>query len=299
MDISQLNEKFGIPGSLEFIIGEGGFINIIVKNSYANMVASLYGAHIMSYQPIGQKDTLWMSPQSSFETGKPIRGGIPVCFPWFGPHPEDNNKPAHGFARLNNWELIKTGTTATGETEFILELKNSSATQLLWPHSFIAQLKVIVGKRLDVTLTYTNNGSDKFAVSDALHSYFNVSSVDNIGISGLSNHKYYEGFAKTPDHVQAEAVLKIKQEENRRYINQIDDCMITDNGWNRKIKVSKRGSKITVVWNPWEATTKTIADLPDNGYKSFICVEAVNAYDDMAVLKPGDSYSISAIIEVM
>jgi D-hexose-6-phosphate mutarotase len=298
MDIKQLNEKYAIAGHIQFIEGQGGLVVANISNAKANAVVSLYGAHVQSFQPKGQKEVLWMSAQSAFEVGKPLRGGIPVCFPWFGPHVSDSQKPVHGFGRLFVWEVAKTSALPSGDTELVLSLTNSAATEAIWPSAFKAEMKVIVGSKLDVTLSYTNTGKEAFTCSDALHTYFNVSNTGKIGINGLSGHNYYAGFAKEADSKQAEAVLAIAQEQNRRYINHTQDCVIEDAAWNRKIRVAKRGSKVTVVWNPWEATTKTIGDIPDNGYLSFVCVEAVNAYDDMVTLKAGESFSVATIISV-
>jgi D-hexose-6-phosphate mutarotase len=298
MDIKQLNEKYAIAGHIQFEEGKGGLSVAKISNKYADSVVSLYGAHVQSFQPKGQKNVLWLSPQSDFEVGKPIRGGIPVCFPWFGPHPSDGQKPAHGFARLLIWDVVKTSILASGGTELILGLKNSANTQTLWPYSFSAQMRILVDNKLDVTLSYTNTGNETFTCSDALHTYFQVSDSGKIDIAGLAGHNYYAGFAKEADKKQSEIVLTVKQEENRRYINHIADSVIVDDAWGRKIRVAKRGSKITVVWNPWEANTKTIGDIPDDGYKSFVCVESVNAYDDAAVLKPGESHSVSTIVTI-
>jgi D-hexose-6-phosphate mutarotase len=204
----------------------------------------------------------------------------------------------HGFARLSTWEVIKTSALNTGETELILGLKNNPTTQMIWPYEFSAEMRIIAGTKLDVTLTYSNTGKETFVCTDALHSYFNISDTANIGISGLKGHRYYAGFAKEANNKQFEEVLPVKQEENRRYINHIADCIISDKGLDRKIRIAKRGSKVTVVWNPWEATAKSMADIPDDGYKTFVCVEAANYYNDSITLKPGESHSIATVIEV-
>lgn len=301
MSTNELNQRYAIEGHIEFN-EENGFVAAKVANSLARATISLYGAQVQSYQPKGQKEVLWMSPQCVFEKGTPIRGGIPICFPWFGPNPEDGSKPAHGFARLSTWDVVKTAALPSGETEVVFELKNSSYTEGLWPFSFTASLSVVVGKKLEVTLCYTNTDNDQsFTVSDALHSYFNVSDIDNISIDGLSGCRYYNGFEKEPTHVQNEATLTITStsEENRRYIGHSATCTITDAAWNRKIGVEKRGSEVTVVWNPGEVTTKTMGDIPNDGYHSFACVEAVNAYSDSVVLQPGQSHSITTIIGIL
>jgi glucose-6-phosphate 1-epimerase len=298
MDIQQLNTKFGIYGHISFESGNGNLTVAKISNAHATAVVSLYGAHVQSYIPNDQKEVLWMSPKSAFEQGKAIRGGIPVCFPWFGPHGTDTQKPMHGFARLSIWEVLKTSELVNGDTLLVLGLQANAYTKSLFPFEFTAQVEIVVGKKLDVTLIYKNTGNEPLVCSDALHSYLNISNVANIGISGLKSHSYYAGFAKTPDHKQEEEILPIAQEENRRYINHTADCVIADKGYNRKIRVAKRGSKVTVVWNPWEATAKTMADIPDDGYLSFVCVEAANYYDNSITLAPSEGYSIATTISV-
>ncbi|HEY4787843.1 MAG TPA: D-hexose-6-phosphate mutarotase [Bacteroidales bacterium] len=297
MIINELNQKYAIPGHVEFKDGKGGLPTAFIKNKLAEAEVSLYGAHVLKYQPEGQKDVLCISANSIFEDGKPIRGGIPVCFPWFGPHATDSTKPQHGFARLLTWSVLSTTALANGSTQLMLELESNSHTKSIWPFSFRAEMKIVVGRSLEVTLTYTNTGTEAFVCSDALHTYFNISDVTNTKIHGLKGTVYYKGFEKEPTGKQSEDLLMIKQEENRRYINHSAECIIEDNGFNRKIHVAKKGSNVTVVWNPWE-NAKNIPDMPDDGYKSMVCIEAVNTYDDVVKVIPGKSFSVSTEIRV-
>lgn len=292
MTIADLNQKFGIPGTLVFFDGQGSLPCVRITNSFATCELSLYGAHVFSYKPAGQQDLLWMSETTAYETGKAIRGGIPVCFPWFGPHAEDSTKPQHGFARIMMWDVESALELNDGSTELILTLNSSEETKAFWPFAFEAELTVVVGKKFTISLQIKNTSSEAFTYTDALHSYFNISDLSNIQISGLAGTSYYNGFG-TETTVQQEESLQIVQEENRRYINHTNDCVISDSGFNRKINVSKTGSKVTVVWNPNAATAKNIGDMPDDGYKTFICVEAVNAYTDAVVLEPGKMHVLS------
>ncbi|UEG49757.1 D-hexose-6-phosphate mutarotase [Ferruginibacter lapsinanis] len=294
MTIAELNQQHGIAGQVSFSEGTGGLPFVTITNEFATAKISLYGAHVTSYQPKGEKDILWMSEQSAFEAGKPIRGGIPVCFPWFGPHATDTTKPQHGFARLTEWAVKSTATLANGANEIQLSLTSNDETQNMWPFAFSAVITVTVADKLSITLSVKNTGTETFTYTDALHTYFNVSDLSNIDIAGLQNATYLEA-GSTEIKTQAEALLLINKEENRRYNNHTGDCIITDKGYNRKISVGKTGSKITVVWNPGEATTKNIGDIPDDGYKTFICVEAVNALDDVVTITPGNEYSTSAV----
>jgi len=295
IDIELLEEQFSIEGELGFYVGEGDLVFISIFNKWADAEICLYGAHVTNYTPQGNFDVLWMSPVSDFEYGKPIRGGIPVCFPWFGPHSEDQDKPQHGFARLSNWDLIETASKETGETLVRMQLESSYETKQYWPFDFKAEMSILIGKELEVKLTITNTGNAPFEYTSALHSYFNISGIENIYISGLQNKQYYQGFGNEI-YTQEEELLQIKKEENRRYINTNNTCRLIDPEFMRIINVSKEGSSVTVVWNPGEETTKKMSDLPEDSYHAFVCIESANYYDDKIVLSSGEKHTTSTII---
>ncbi len=297
MNIAALNREFGIPDTITFSSMKEDIAVATITNQYAKCVVSLYGAHVLSYQPSGMEEVLWMSPLSAFESGKAIRGGIPVCFPWFGPHATDNQKAVHGFARLMSWEVKSTENQADGASVIVLRLNDSAATKEIWPYAFKAELTVTVGSELTVTLHFVNTGNETFTTTDALHTYFKVSDLENVTISGLHKNVYTNA-GSNDEIIQDDELVKIKKEENRRYLSHTGDCVITDTKYGRKINVAKKGSNVTVVWNPFSETAKNIGDMPDDGYKTFVCVEAVNAYADAVTLAPNEEWSISAIISL-
>jgi glucose-6-phosphate 1-epimerase len=297
MNVSELNGTYGIAGSLTFAPGHGGLPNAVLTCGHGEVVVSLYGAHVLSYRPRGKSEVFWMSALSEFSEGKPIRGGIPVCFPWFGPHATDAQKPQHGFARLHIWTVAGASVLPDGGIELRLTLTDTQATMALWPHSFAAELTVTLTSSLEVRLRCTNTGDAAFTYSDALHSYFAVSDIANVKIHGLSGAKFLEAKGNE-QHRQNEELLEIRGEVNRRYIGTTSECIIEDAGMPRKIRVGKKGSTVTVVWNPWKDTAKQIADMPDDGYKTMICVEAVNAFDDVVTLEPQASFSVGTVITV-
>ena len=295
IDIDELDDRFGIEGELGFNEIDGDLVSVTIFNKFADVEICLYGAQIMRFIPHGSFDVLWMSPESYFEEGKAIRGGIPICFPWFGPHPSEGEKPAHGFARIMYWEVIATASIETGETLVCLQLSSSDETKQYWPFDFCAKLSVLVGKSLEIKLNVANTGDQNFEYSAALHSYFSVSGIENIAIKGLQGATYYNGF-ENDLNVQEEEMLEIKQEENRRYINSEGDCVILDPIFNQATRISKEGSKVTVVWNPGIETSAKMEDMPDDGYEAFVCIETVNAYGDTIELLPGEDHTTAAII---
>jgi glucose-6-phosphate 1-epimerase len=291
MTNDNLSQIYKGKASVSLKNGRGNLPTVFISNKFASSEISLYGAQIQSFKPIGHDEVLWMSEKSMFTEGKPIRGGIPLCFPWFGPNAENNTLPMHGFARLCNWEIEEISDLANESTKLILCLESNEYTRSIWPFEFSAKLIVIVGSELTATLHYSNTSKQEFSCTDALHTYFKVSNIENIVIEGLKDTEYYQGFGMDT-YVQKEELLAIKNEENRRYINHTGTCVIIDKGAKRKINVSKTGSKVTVVWNPWDVQGN-IPDIQSNGYQTMICVEAVNTYTDVIKLQPGQSFSIS------
>lgn len=295
IDIDNLNKKFGIESHASFIKQEKGMIFLIISNKLANAEICLYGAHVTSFIPRNSKEVLWMSSESNFDVGKPIRGGIPVCFPWFGPHKTDQDKPPHGFARLVYWDVKEIAARTNDETLIRLQLSSSIETKAYWPYDFLAEVIVVVGKTLKITLKVMNKSDEQFNYSCALHSYFNISAIRNISIMGLEGTRYYNQF-EPGDFIQDLPALSIQKAETRHYYDTEASCLIDDQLFKRKIHIAKAGSKITTVWNPGKETCANIADMPDDGYETFVCIETVNSFHDMIILNPGESHETSAII---
>lgn len=295
IDIEELEDKFSIEGEVGFAELENDLVFITVSNKYADADICLYGAHITNFRPHRTMEVLWLSPESYFEEGKPIRGGIPVCFPWFGQHKTDPSLPLHGFGRLMYWDVLETRSLPAGETFVKLQLCSSEKTKPYWNHDFCAEIEIVVGKTLTATLKVTNTSAEVFEYGCALHSYISLSAIQNISIYGLQNTSYYNQL-EPGEAVQETPTLEITKPETRHYLNTEADCIIYDKVFNRNIRVAKTGSKVTTVWNPGEEACAKIDDMPDDAFHIFVCVEAVNAFNDMVTLAPGESHETSAII---
>lgn len=295
IDIDELDEKFSIEGEVGFAELEEELAFVTVSNKYADADICLYGAHITSFRPQNNMDLLWLSPESSFEEGKAIRGGIPVCFPWFGPHKTDADMPQHGFGRLIYWDVAATSTNPAGESVVTLQLCSSPQTKAYWPNDFCAEMTFVVGRTLTATLKVTNTSREPFEYTCALHSYYSLSGIENIQIEGLKGITYYNQLTGEFD-IQEEENLTIQDATTRHYLNTESVVVIDDPLFRRRIKASKTGSKVTTVWNPWEETCAQIGDMPDEGYETFVCVEATNAFDYPIHLEPGESHETTAII---
>lgn len=297
IDIEELDEKYSLEGELGFAQFDDDFVFITVSNKFADAEISLYGAHLTSFRPQHSMDLLWMSPDSYFEVGKAIRGGIPVCFPWFGPHSTDPQKPQHGFGRLTIWDVVSTRSLPSGETEIVLGLSSSEETKTFWPFDFYAEMIFCIGSTLTATLKVENTSQESFAYSCALHSYFNISALDNIALEGLKGVTFFDQLTSKHD-IQKEEFLTISAPLTRHYLNTESMVILEDPIFKRQIKIGKSGSKVTTVWNPGEEAAAAIADIPDDAFHAFVCVEATNAFDFPIRLNPGEVFETSVYLSL-
>jgi len=293
-DVAKLNSYYGTPEKIAFREGPGGFPVIALANGSGACEVSLYGGHVLSYRPIGHVPVLFMSKSSLYEVGKPIRGGIPVCWPWFGAHPDNSALPMHGFARVSLWNLAGTDYTPRS-TEVSLRLDHSDETLALWPHKFRLTLRVTLEQFLRVELTTRNMDEEAFVFSEALHSYFMVRQIVETTIRGLEGAEYADKTQANGRGVQ-DGPIVVGEEFDKIYVDTDAECVVEDAALGREITVSKEGSKSTVVWNPWIEKAQRMADFGDDEYKRMVCVETANAFDNKVTLEPGATHSMAVTI---
>ena len=284
-----------LPPSVTLIEEPADYPILVVEHPAATGRIALNGAHVTDWIPEGHDPVLFMSADALLETGKPIRGGIPVCWPWFGPNPTDSSKPAHGFVRQMTWEVDVARETEAG-VDVVLKLSDSADTKALWPHAFSARLHVHMGASLQVTLQVTNTDTTTWSMTGALHTYFNVEDVRKVTIHGLHGTQYVEG-RLSPDKRPQHGTIVIDQEVDRMYISDAT-VIVHDPLWKRELVIEKAGSLATVVWNPWIEKSKRLTDLPDEAYPEFLCIEAANAGEDVVTLQPGQEHLLMQRIEV-
>lgn len=250
-----------------------------------------HGAHVWAWQPEGAEPVLWMSANSAFETGQPIRGGVPVCFPWFGPGRSGDLQPAHGFARLNEWQLVEDEHTDDGGLRVVYRIDNSIAiSEPHFPHQYSAQYTVVFGNHdLVLELAVTNDGSEAFSFEAALHTYLSVGDVRQASVAGLDGAEYLDKVAG--EWRTQSGDITITAETDRVYLS-ADDVTLDDPTLGRKLLVSKEGSANTVVWNPWVDKAAAMPDFGDDEWPGMICLEAANALDDAITLAPGESHTM-------
>ena len=266
-----------------------GYPVLEIDHPAATARIALHGAHVMDWTPAGESPVLYMSPDAMIELGKPIRGGIPICWPWFGPHATDAAKPAHGFVRTEMWKVEEV--MSSGErVEVVLGLVSSDATRTMWPHDFALRLRVSVGEELEVALTARNVGDASWTMTGALHSYFTVADVTQAMIRGLHGAQFVESRLSPEKRPQSGAV-KIDQEVDRIYLSDAA-VEVADPVKGRTIIIEKSGSLSTVVWNPWIEKSKRLADLPDDAYLHFLCIETTNAGEDTITIPAGGEHQL-------
>ncbi|MDB6173143.1 MAG: aldose epimerase [Chthoniobacteraceae bacterium] len=238
-----------------------------------------------------------MSAASHFSPGKAIRGGVPICFPWFGPRAGHPESPAHGFARTTAWE-VESVECAADIVTLILRLNATDKTRALWPHDFVLRHRITIGATLEMTLETQNLSTTPFDIEEALHTYFVVSNARNVSISGLSNSAYVDKVDAGARKVQDSAPIRITGETDRVYPSSQSACVIEDPGLQRRITVEKSGSDTTVVWNPWIAKASSMADFGDDEWPGMLCVETANSGENAVTVSPGESHSMTASISV-
>ena len=279
---------------IKFVRDEAGLDYIEVDNEHATAKIALQGAHVMAWQPKSQQHpVLWLSSNARYVQGRSIRGGIPICWPWFGAHPTDGTLCPHGFARVMPWQMIDAETIKNGATRLVFQMLEPEESKRQLTYSFVLTLTITIGETLRMDLATTNNADHPFMVGEALHTYFHVSDVASIHIQGLEDALYadkvinYERRVETSD-------IRFKSEFDRVYLNTNADCVIHDAGLDREIRISKSGSQSTVIWTPWQEKAEQMADMgAPNEWRSMICVETANALENSVVISPKRTHTLS------
>ncbi|WP_162046765.1 D-hexose-6-phosphate mutarotase [Vibrio taketomensis] len=263
-----------------------------IQHEKANAAISLLGGHVISYQPAGQEDLIWMSDTAIFDGKTALRGGIPVCWPWFG----RVAAPAHGFARSTEWELVEHRENEQG---VIVELAcfPSEATHDIWPHMFDVRLVVEVGDELKVSLKVLNIDDEEWTFSGALHTYLNVADIEQTQITGMGSS--YIDSLQSNLVCQGGDTLELTAGIDRVYTQPEAVINVADKGFDRTLSITNQGHNAAVLWNPWVEIATQMADMPNDGYKTMMCVESTvhaPSIKDGITLQPGESHTLSTVI---
>ena len=305
---ADLHAAFSVDG-VTWREGPGGPL-LDIKTEQCEAVVSVYGAHVVSWTPTpptapGQsapRPGLFCSPRTLWGGGKAIRGGVPVCWPWFGaraddPRPEGKASAAHGFARTRPWFVEHVGVADNGRVEVVFLLVSDDDTLALWPHAFEARLRASLGATLSLTLEVKNVDDTAFEMEGALHTYLTVGDVEQVRINGLQGTRYFDKVDGV-DKTSSREPLTLSSETDSVYVGTKQAVVVEDPVLGRTIRVEKSGSSATVVWNPWLMKATAMTDLGGDAWRSFVCVEAAAVRPAPVLLSPGAVHELSTRISV-
>jgi glucose-6-phosphate 1-epimerase len=300
MDLPTLTNNFSIPGILRFSQTEHGLLRASITTPACCAELYLQGAHLTQWQPKSGRPVLFLSERSVFESGKAIRGGVPIIFPWFGNRTptawsQRNDGPSHGFARTEEWTLT-FAALAGDEVHLTLTLDPSETSRSLGYDHFQLVYQLTLGAELRLRLTVRNLGSEPLWFEDALHTYFAVGDAREIAIHGLAGTRYLDKTDHFKLKVQDEPVLRLSGETDRPYLDTVAAVDLDDPLYRRNIRVEKSNSSTTVIWNPWSTLAARLDDMTAEGWISMVCIETANVATNAITLDPGEQHTTEARI---
>lgn len=269
-----------------------GFDYLEVRNSIVSAKIALQGAHIFECTMKGKETLLWLSQESQFEIGTVIRGGIPICWPRFGSL--DTTLPQHGFARTTVFELMNVTEIDLITTEVTFKLQDNENTRSIWNYKFELEVIFTLCDELCIELKTKNIDTKEFMITQALHTYFDVSDILNISIKNLENKPYLD--ALTNEKSIQNGAVEFIGEVDRIYQDVNEEIILTD--IHKKISLLNTGSSSVVVWNPWINKCSRMSGMQANSYKEFVCIESANAFDDFRVIKPHETHTLRSYLKV-
>jgi len=279
-------------------VQEHGQPAVRVATESATGLVYLQGAHVAAWQPAGQEPVIYMSENAVYAPGKALRGGVPICFPWFGAHSEHPEYPAHGFARTRNFEYRGARRDSSGRTELEFSLESDQQTRTFFEHDFSARLRVSFGKTLGLVFSVTNRDSQPFTFEEALHSYFHVADVTQTALRGLEGARYVDKVREQGVFTEGPRELRFIAETDRVY-ESAGTCTIVDPAGKRSLAVEKENSGATVVWNPWRERAAQMSDLGAAAWPTMLCVESANVGKTRITLAAGETHQLAVTVSVL
>ena len=306
--LATLNSEHTVDGAT-WEEGPGGLVQLVVKTEQCEARVFAHGGHVAAWTPLlpgpaAPRPGLHLSPKSAFDRKKAIRGGVPVCFPWFGPRtddprPDGKPSPAHGFARTALWEVQSVTLEGNGRVRLEMMLASTDETKALWEHDFEATLIASMGHTLQVTLEVRNTGTAELEYEEALHTYLEVSDVAQVRVIGLEGTKYIDKVDGLAEKVTGREPLVLADETDSVFQNTKSAVTVVDPVLARHLKIEKTGSMSTVVWNPWLVKAQAMPDVGGEAWRSFICVEAANTGPHKVMLPAGAVHATSTRVSVI
>lgn len=294
--IDTLAARLNLPGIATIQPGHSNLPKIAIQTEAAEAEIYLHGAHVTSWRPVGAEEVIFLSSQARYEDGKAIRGGIPVCFPWFRAKSDDPKAPQHGFVRTKAWQL-QSLTHKNNLVAATLAMESDESTRKWWPHNFRIQHRITVGPTLKLELTVTNTGNQPFTFEEALHTYHKVGDVSQARITGLDGTAYLDNTDNNRERIQSGDITFSKLTDNA-YLDTSAPVEILDPVLKRRICIEKENSESTVIWNPWQQGADSMSDMGKEEWRRMVCAEASNILNSAITLAPGERHTMAAIISV-
>ncbi len=304
--LAELQQRFAVRDHVSFHEDEPGMLQMRVVAHLSEATVYLQGAHLTRWTPARGNPVLYLSPKSALAPGKPIRGGMPVLFPWFGPRwnaaefdaAHGTTSPMHGFARTEVWTVDRVHLNPDGEIHVTLSLDPSEQARSLGYGDFHAVVDFRFGAELQQALTVTNRGTEPMVFEEGLHSYYAVSDVPAARLLGLRGSTYLDKRDNMVRKVQRETEFAWTRDVDQVHVHTAEPLVLRDPVGKRSIHITKEGSQTTVIWNPWSVLTPAFTDLQEDSWQHFVCVETVNALDDRITLAPGASHGMAVTVRV-
>lgn len=304
--LAELRERFSIRDHVSFHEDEPGLVQMRVVTHASEATVYLQGAHLTRWTPSGGNPVLYLSPKSALAPGKPIRGGVPVLFPWFGPRwnaeaydeTHGMESPMHGFARTQVWTLDRVHLHPDGDVHVTLSLDPGEESRSLGYDHFHAVMDFRFGEELHQALTVINRGAEPMVFEEGLHSYYALADVPQARLLGLRGSTFLDKRDNLVRKVQRETEFAWTRDVDQVHVHTAEPLILKDPVGKRSIHITKEGSNSTVIWNPWSVLTPTFPDLAEDSWQHFVCVETVNAMDDRITLAPGATHGMAVTVRV-
>lgn len=292
--VAELNRCFGMPGLVVVNLGHGGLPRVVVNSPECEGEMYLHGGHVTSWVPKASKEVIYCSPNAIWQDGVAIRGGVPVCFPWFGDKSDNPAAPAHGVVRAKEWQLQAVERLNAG-VRVSMVTESDGESHLWWPFDFRLVCRATFSVQLTLELIAINTGTASCSFEEALHTYFAVGDAEATLVSGLDATFYTDKVDHFKQKVQSGDV-RFSAETDRVYLNTAHDIELLDPVLTRTITIHKENSSTTVVWNPGERKSAGMKDLGAGEWRKFVCIETSNVGASAVQLAPGESHTVAAHI---
>jgi glucose-6-phosphate 1-epimerase len=294
--VAELDRRFRIRGVAKVDAGNGALPRVQITGPFGEGEIYVHGAQVTSWKPAGKEELLFLSTKSRWQEGQAIRGGIPICFPWFRAKRDDPHAPAHGFVRTRMWRLDSIVENACGITVTMFT-ESDAYTRRWWPGEFRLVHQVTFASELTLELVCTNTGTTPLRFEEALHTYNRVSDIPHVRVRGLDGVRFLDNADSNKEKTRPGDVEIVALTDNA-YLDTRSEVVVLDALMHRQIRLRKANSLTTVVWNPWREGAAKLLDLGESEWKHFVCVEASNILGAAVNLAPGQEHKMTAVLNV-